>query len=574
MNSRGEGLNAAPAAPVAPARRTEPLLAGLILAATALFIAAVRIRLLEVPLDRDEGEYAYVGQQLLQGVPPFASIYHVKLPGIYAVYAATLGLFGETVAGVRIGLLVVNLASSAVLFAIARRFFAPLASALSAASFALLTLGQELDGFSANAEHFVLLPALLGLLALLAAPGARRERGLVFLAGLGLGIATLIKQQGLFFVLAGAAYGLAFAWTERPRRLARRLWDGGAYAVGATLPFLALCAGFAALGLFGRFWWWTVYYPQRYISEISWADGWGNFWLSFHPAGEELGVTGAYAPLLAFAALGGIWLVGSGRRRALAFLASLGLFSALAVAAGLHFFPHYYLLATPAVALAVGAGAEALRVWRGPALALVVVVALLGFAIERQRAYLFTRDPILVSRTSFAANPFPESVEIARYLEAHTEPGDRIAVLGSEPQLYFLSKRRAATGYVYTYEMMREHPHVRELQTEMIEEIESAEPRYVVMVNILASWQPARLENPDRFLLDWAGRFLREHYRRVGVVEILWPRRALGAFCWVSPERTCPRPPRVGGQAPLWIGIHERLPDAGAVSLSPPASGP
>jgi len=529
---------------------------------TALFIAAVRIRLLEVPLDRDEGEYAYVGQQLLQGIPPFASIYHVKLPGIYAVYAATLGLLGETVSGIRIGLLAVNLASGAVVFAIARRFFAPLASALATAAFALLTLGQELDGFSANAEHFVLLPALLGLLALLAAPGSRRERGLVFVAGLGLGIATLVKQQGLFFAAAGAAYGLAFAWAERPRQLAKRLRDGVAYAIGVTLPFAMVCTVFAALGLFERFWWWTVYYPRRYISEISWADGWGNFWLSFHPAGEELGVLDAHAPLLAFAALGGIWLVGSGRRRAQAFLASLGLFSALAVAAGLHFFPHYYLLATPAVALAVGAGAEALRAWRGLALAVVAVAVVVGFAIHTQRAYLFTLDPIGVSRTSFAANPFPESVEIARFLEAHTDPEDRIAVLGSEPQLYFLAKRRAATGYVYTYEMMREHPYVRALQTEMIEEIEAAAPRYVVMVNILASWQPARLENPDRFLLEWAGRFLRERYRRVGVVEILWPRRTLGAFCWDSPDRRCRRPPRVGGQAPLWIGIHERLPEA------------
>jgi hypothetical protein len=218
-------------------------------------VAIVRVRLLEVPLDRDEGEYAYAGQQLLQGIPPFASIYHVKLPGIYAVYAAIEALLGQTIAGVRIGLLGVNLASGAVLFALARRFFSPLPSALATATFALLTLGQELDGFSANAEHFVLLPALLGLLALVTAPGARHERGLVFLAGLGLGIATVVKQQGLFFAMAGAVFGLAFAWAEQPRRLAKRLRDGAAYGLGVALPFLGLCGVFAVLGLFERFWW-------------------------------------------------------------------------------------------------------------------------------------------------------------------------------------------------------------------------------------------------------------------------------------------------------------------------------
>jgi hypothetical protein len=527
---------------------------------TAGLVVWVRVRLLEVPLDRDEGEYAYVGQQWLQGIPPFESIYHLKLPGIYAVYAAIEALLGQTVGGIRTGLLAVNLASAAVLFAIARRFFGLLASALATSTFALVTLGQELDGFSANAEHFVLLPALLGLWALVAAPGARHERGVVLLAGLALGVATVIKQQGVFFAAAGAAYGVAFALAERPRQLRRRVRDGAAFAVGAVLPYASFCVGFAALGLFERFWWWTAYYPRRYVSEISWADGWGKFWWSFHPAGAEVGAFDAHGPILALAAVGAGWLLFSGRRRAAAFLGCLSAGAALAVGAGLHFFPHYYLLAAPAVALGVGAVAEAVGTRWGPALALALGLGPLGFAVHVQQAYLFELEPLLVSRASFGANPFPESEEIARYLEANTSPDDRIVVLGSEPQLYFLAKRRAATGYVYTYEMMREHPHARALQTEMIEEIEAAKPRYAVMVNVLASWKAARLENPDRFLLDWAAAYLGAHYRQVGVVDLRWPHQKMGAFCWDSEKRTC-RPPRpVGDQSPLWIGIHERLP--------------
>jgi hypothetical protein len=165
---------------------------------------------------------------------------------------------------------------------------------------------------------------------------------------------------------------------------------------------------------------------------------------------------------------------------------------------------------------------------------------------------------VAVSRAAYGANPFPESLEIGRYLETHTAPEDRIAVLGSEPQLYFYAKRRAATGYVYTYEMMREHPHVREFQTEMAREIEAANPKYVVMVNLAASWQPARLAEPDRFIFDWAERYLRDHYERVGVVEIRWPRVKYGAFCW-DPEGAC-QPPRRNsrGNPPLWLSIHER----------------
>src|SRR5664279_2208942 len=38
--------------------------------ATILPVAVVRLRLLNLPLERDEGEYAYAGQLMLQGVPP------------------------------------------------------------------------------------------------------------------------------------------------------------------------------------------------------------------------------------------------------------------------------------------------------------------------------------------------------------------------------------------------------------------------------------------------------------------------------------------------------------------------
>jgi hypothetical protein len=33
-------------------------------------VIAIRFRLLAIPLERDEGEYAYAGQLILQGIPP------------------------------------------------------------------------------------------------------------------------------------------------------------------------------------------------------------------------------------------------------------------------------------------------------------------------------------------------------------------------------------------------------------------------------------------------------------------------------------------------------------------------
>src|SRR3954452_8239929 len=80
------------------------------------FAAFVRIRLLEMPLERDEGEYAYAGQLMLQGIPPYKLAYNMKLPGTYAAYAVIMAAFGETTRGVHVGLIVVNSLTTILLY--------------------------------------------------------------------------------------------------------------------------------------------------------------------------------------------------------------------------------------------------------------------------------------------------------------------------------------------------------------------------------------------------------------------------------------------------------------------------
>jgi hypothetical protein len=74
----------------------------LVVVLVLLFIVFIRVRLLEMPLERDEGEYAYAGQLILQGIPPFELVYNMKLPGTYYAYAAGMAIFGQTTVGVHL----------------------------------------------------------------------------------------------------------------------------------------------------------------------------------------------------------------------------------------------------------------------------------------------------------------------------------------------------------------------------------------------------------------------------------------------------------------------------------------
>ena len=142
----------------------------------------------------------------------------------------------------------------------------------------------------------------------------------------------------------------------------------------------------------------------------------------------------------------------------------------------------------------------------------------MGIAVAWQRAPLFQWDATTVSRARYGRNPFPESIEIARYIASNSSPRDRIAVLGSEPQLYFYTRRQSATRYVYAYALMEPNPHAGQLQDQVIREIEAARPLFAVFVDVPMSW----LARPssDKRIQRWMSSYLPAHYQTVGMVEI------------------------------------------------------
>ena len=130
-------------------------------------VIAIRIRLLGIPLERDEGEYAYAGQLILQGIPPYKLAYNMKFPGTYAAYALIMSIFGQTIDAIHLGLLLINVATIALIFLIGRRLINTMAGVTAAASYAVLSVSPSVLGLAAHATNFVLLSVLGGILLLL-----------------------------------------------------------------------------------------------------------------------------------------------------------------------------------------------------------------------------------------------------------------------------------------------------------------------------------------------------------------------------------------------------------------------
>ena len=483
-----------------------------------LLFASIRIRLLDCPLERDEGEYAYMGQLMLQGIPPYQLAYNMKLPGTYAAYAIILALFGQTAAAIHWGLILINSATAVMVYLLGARLSGRMTGVVACACFSLLSAGQNVLGISAHATHFVILPALAGILALLRAEETRRLR-LCLISGILMGLAFLMKQPGIFLALFAGGHLVGAELHRRPidsRGLAAR---AGSFAVGAVAPFAGTCLILSASGVFDTFWFWTVDYARAYGSIVSFSDGLIQFAAIFPK------IAGPAAPIWILAAVGltaPLWHPPA--RSHGCFYAGFAVCSLLAVCPGFYFRPHYFILLLPAVALLAGlAVSAATRHFTAKTafpewIPVLCVILAFGYSVSRQSRFFFKLDPLSACRESYGLSPFPDSPEIAKYLRDHTGSNARIAVLGSEPQIYFYAGRRSATGFLYMYSLTEQQEYAMRMQREMIGEIEKNRPEYVVFVRLPYSW--GRPPDSDLLIFRWAGQYLMSQYLLEGVVEI------------------------------------------------------
>jgi hypothetical protein len=523
-------------------------------------VTAIRVRLLNMPLERDEGEYAYAGQLLLQDVSPYKAAYNVtlKLPGACVAYALIMAVFGQTAAALHAGVILVNLATAVLVFVMAQRIYGDAAGVVAAGMYALLSIVPETFGLAAHATHFVMLPALAGIV-LLQKLDDRTSAARILSAGLLIGVAVVMKQTGAAFGLFAAGWilwcELSSGQKQWPRMAVRLGW----LALGGLLPIILMCFIIIRAGDFHQFWLWTFEYAREHASVIPFARGMTTL------ASVAGALLKAAPGLWGLAVLGLVLLFCEpSLRRWRAFVAGFAVFSCVAVWPGWR--GHYFIQLLPAAGLLAAAAFHAVARLLArsnfslPALALPVLIFAVAAAsvLIQSSDIFFLLGPAQACRAVYGANPFPEAVEIGRYLAAHSAPEARIAVLGSEPQIYFYSHRRSATGYICTYPLMESQPRAVEMQQEMIQEIEKTRPDYVVFVHVAYSWLQYSDSNP--LIFNWFGRYQRENLQMVGLVEIA--PNGQTQYRWFDPPETNVRP-----STESWLAVFQRRVDSGQIPL-------
>ena len=124
-----------------------------LLGVSGLIFLIARLKLLAIPLERDEGSFAYIGHWIFRGRELYTDMLDSKLPGLYTYYGVFTSLFGYSATGVHVGLLIANLASVVCFYVLLKDVFNKLIAAIACSLFMFMVVSTKVNGFSAQATQ-------------------------------------------------------------------------------------------------------------------------------------------------------------------------------------------------------------------------------------------------------------------------------------------------------------------------------------------------------------------------------------------------------------------------------------
>ncbi|MBT3378078.1 MAG: hypothetical protein HN742_39830 [Lentisphaerae bacterium] len=493
-----------------------------------LVYVLLRIGPLDIPLDRDEGLFGYIGQTVLRGGLPYRDAIEHKPPLVFYINALCFLVLPPTPTGVHLFLHAYNFLTLLVLYRIAKAYTSCERAALWVAFvFAVFSSTPAIQGFTASTEMFLLLPFALSLLCAVKSVKNRHWRH-VFLSGFFGALTFWTKQTAalmLLYVVAHIALPRVSAAESRREAFivvlrAAGLWSGGFLLVSAVIfGYFSYC------GIQQEFVYWSFIHNLLYSKGLDRSETVSRY------AGFALDIL-REGPLLIGVAVGSsLWL--SLRQNTRRYM-GIGLLPvSLAAAVPGIVFPHYFAQIAPAVALAGGFGVAEILVKvrdrkKRPLCLLVCLLAILLPPLLACPSYYRGNSPDGFSREFFGGCPFPESLDIAELLTDALPPDEGIFILGSEPQILLYTERPSVTSFIMMYPLMSPRfPRYREFQERTWEEVQEAKPSCIVVIGLQSS---LLLDTQgDLRMLDQIGALLDDQYQVNAVGTLDTPKGKLFA---------------------------------------------
>ncbi|MBA3663135.1 MAG: glycosyltransferase family 39 protein [Bacteroidetes bacterium] len=495
-----------------------------ILLGVIFLVVLIRSNFFNIPFERDEGAYGYYGKLLLEGKTPYKDFYEQKFPGIFYFYGMMVGLFGETVSGIHMGFMLLNIGTIILLFAASRRLFSPLAGAITAITYAIVSITPNLSGFTIQGEHGVAFFVSLGIY-FYSITLKNKTWKYFFLMGLALGGAFMTKTSGMFLVLWGGIAIVIDFFLDGDKRTAKEffrrtlIYSGGVFLVIGVLFFII-----AMKGSFNEMIYWSYKIPKRYVSRVPWEDGKKYLEYSYQAITKDYKFFWTHA---AFALIV-IVLKNITWRMKLTIITLIG-FSSLTIFPGFYFYGHYWIQILPGLSILAGltyfAFENTVRTRAGLKSPNVKYIYVSVFIIatlmhlNKNKDYYFNPNYERILRNVYGNNPFPETAKIADYINANSTPEDNIVSIGSEPEIYFYTKKHCPSRHAYFSALVDNVAEHKVWQREFVRDVEKAKPRYIIFYNHPISLMVQA--GVDQYIFEWYNKYVTENYTIIGLVDMI-----------------------------------------------------
>ncbi|MGO8764739.1 MAG: ArnT family glycosyltransferase [Limisphaerales bacterium] len=472
------------------------------LAGLGIFFLALRWNSFSVPLDRDEGDYAYAARLLVQGLAPYEHIFIQKPPMVIYSYALAHLMAPHLFWFARLGAYLSVALATALLGYIAWLEFGAGVAFPAMGLMTPMVLLPEITQFGGCVEMWLLFP-LMGAIAIYCHSRKNGNRACHWFAAAFLAVTAILYKYTALPMLAFAF--AVWCWELYRTGNRKQLGRGLLAAVAGAFLAIAIEVGYFLVHDGGKgLWECTIVFNRYYAGSgiFGWAmflakvkTFWSAWWILF---------------LVPWASL-----LLANRRKWFWY----GMLLCALVATGSSAYGQYYIVVMPFWALLSAMGIRALiseidkrsklSAWAGAMMVAGVVI----FAARSDVPWLLCSSQRF-AEVKMDGYPFLDARWAAAQVSQLTTPDDFIYVAGSEPEIMDYTERFSPTRFSNVYPLMVPSPAAQRYQREAIQALQLHPPALIVYIQSPTSWVRHPTTPPDfnNFLRD----FMARDYRLIG----------------------------------------------------------
>lgn len=448
-----------------------------------LWIVFIRLHTASEPLERDISTQILMGRVLADGGKMYVDTIEFKPPGMFVIWQVIHQLVGTNPwVVVWINILVTTITMLGVYLAGSAKPWGRIGGFWAMIFWTLISGDMMLQANQPCNEVFMNMFMIWGVAMWLRADSAQKNQWYYAAAGLLLGLVTLIKPALSTIILMALAWVLAEGLNPvtLKRRALKMLW----VLVPIVVLWVLMVLYFVWRGSGTEFYNCLVRYGVFYASngKQTIPNGNSSIWVNvLHGLGVDLIPTylDFLAPLMLLTIFGiGFGLRGLQRSQALTLAGCLlGTFFAVSIPG--KFFPHYYQLYLPVLAVGAGWGvatsANTLQQW---AVAQIIgglaLVCLVGHILPDCQ-----KSGKIWSRIKYG-DYFIEFERCGRAVNHMLKPDESFYVWGTDPSVYYYSDRRPASG-IFWADRLLYGPTKAWATQKVIADLEKTQPPLILM---------------------------------------------------------------------------------------------